>query len=305
MQNRFYSNGKLLLSGEYVVLDGANALAVPTKFGQDLVVTEGSNSQVKWISKDSDGSIWFEGTIDFAEITNKNYISKTENVENLLLDILRQAYLLNPDYIEKSRGYNIETNLTFPKYWGLGTSSTLINNVAQWLNVDAFTLLENSFGGSGYDIASAQNDTAILYQLEDGKPLVTKINFNPDFADNLYFVYLNKKQSSKGAITSYYNNKPVDLSNIIAEINSITQEMLTAVSLTEMEIAMQKHENLISNILMMQTVQEMNFSDYEGVVKSLGAWGGDFVLATSRENPSEYFISKGFPTILTYKEMIL
>lgn len=305
MQNRFYSNGKLLLSGEYVVLDGANALAVPTKFGQDLVVTEGSNSQVKWISKDSDGSIWFEGTIDFAEITNKNYISKTENVENLLLDILRQAYLLNPDYIEKSRGYNIETNLTFPKYWGLGTSSTLINNVAQWLNIDAFTLLENSFGGSGYDIASAQNDTAILYQLEDGKPLVTKINFNPDFADNLYFVYLNKKQSSKGAITSYYNNKPVDLSNIIAEINSITQEMLTAVSLTEMEIAMQKHENLISNILMMQTVQEMNFSDYEGVVKSLGAWGGDFVLATSRENPSEYFISKGFPTILTYKEMIL
>ena len=305
MQNRFYSNGKLLLSGEYVVLDGANALAVPTKFGQDLVVTEGSNSQVKWISKDSDGSIWFEGTIDFAEITNKNYINKTENVENLLLDILRQAYLLNPDYIEKSRGYNIETNLTFPKYWGLGTSSTLINNVAQWLNIDAFTLLENSFGGSGYDIASAQNDTAILYQLEDGKPLVTKINFNPDFADNLYFVYLNKKQSSKGAITSYYNNKPVDLSNIIAEINSITQEMLTADSLTEMEIAMQKHENLISNILMMQTVQEMNFSDYEGVVKSLGAWGGDFVLATSRENPSEYFISKGFPTILTYKEMIL
>lgn len=305
MQNRYYSNGKLLLSGEYVVLDGANALAVPTKFGQDLLVTEGSNSQIKWISKDFDGAIWFEGTIDFAEITNKNYVSKTENVENLLLDILRKAYLLNPDYIENSRGYFIETNLTFPKYWGLGTSSTLINNVAQWLKIDAFTLLENSFGGSGYDIASAQNDTAILYQLENGKPLVTKINFNPDFADNLYFVYLNKKQSSKGAITSYFNNKPVDLSKIIAEANLITDEMLTATTLTSMEIAMQKHENLISNILMMQTVQEMNFSDYEGVVKSLGAWGGDFVLATARENPSEYFISKGFPTILKYKEMIL
>lgn len=305
MQNRYYSNGKLLLSGEYVVLDGANALAVPTKFGQDLLVTEGSNSQIKWISKDFDGAIWFEGTIDFAEITNKNYVSKTENVENLLLDILRKAYLLNPDYIENSRGYIIETNLTFPKYWGLGTSSTLINNVAQWLKIDAYTLLESSFGGSGYDIASAQNDTAILYQLENGKPLVTKINFNPDFADNLYFVYLNKKQSSKGAITSYYNNKPVDLSKIIAEANLITDEMLTATTLTSMEIAMQKHENLISNILMMQTVQEMNFSDYEGVVKSLGAWGGDFVLATARENPSEYFISKGFPTILKYKEMIL
>ncbi len=305
MQNRYYSNGKLLISGEYVVLDGANALAVPTKFGQDLIIKEGNNSQINWISKDSDGSIWFEGTIDFAEITNKNYISKTENVENLLLDILRQAYLLNPDYIKKSKGYNIETNLTFPKFWGLGTSSTLINNVAQWLQIDAFTLLENSFGGSGYDIASAQNDTAILYQLENGKPLVTKIKFNPDFADNLFFVYLNKKQSSKGAITSYYNNKPVDLTRIISEINRITEQMLTATTLTLMEIAMQQHENIISNILMMETVQEVNFSDYEGVVKSLGAWGGDFVLATAKENPSEYFRSKGFNTILTYKEMIL
>ena len=30
----FYSNGKLLITGEYVVLDGAKALALPTKFGQ-------------------------------------------------------------------------------------------------------------------------------------------------------------------------------------------------------------------------------------------------------------------------------
>lgn len=34
----FYSNGKLLLSGEYAVLDGALSLAVPTKYGQLLSV---------------------------------------------------------------------------------------------------------------------------------------------------------------------------------------------------------------------------------------------------------------------------
>jgi mevalonate kinase len=28
----FYSNGKLLLTGEYLVLDGAKSLALPTKF---------------------------------------------------------------------------------------------------------------------------------------------------------------------------------------------------------------------------------------------------------------------------------
>ena len=34
----FYSNGKLLLTGEYLVLNGAVALAIPTKFGQTLTI---------------------------------------------------------------------------------------------------------------------------------------------------------------------------------------------------------------------------------------------------------------------------
>ena len=34
----FYSHGKLLLTGEYLVLDGALALAVPCKLGQSLTV---------------------------------------------------------------------------------------------------------------------------------------------------------------------------------------------------------------------------------------------------------------------------
>lgn len=305
MQNRFYSNGKLLLSGEYVVLDGATALAVPTKYGQDLQITQGANKQIKWTSKDHDGTIWYSGVIEFEEITNKNYIANIENVESALLEILREAYLLNPSYIQNSDGYNIVTHLTFPKFWGLGTSSTLINNIAQWLKIDAFTLLNNSFGGSGYDIASAQNDSPILYQLEQGKPLVTKITYDPNFAEHLYFVYLNKKQSSKGAIASYYSNKPVNLDKIISEVNSITASMVTAESLSKMEIAMQKHENLLSSILEMQTAYETHFSDYDGVIKSLGAWGGDFVLATARTNPRDYFIAKGFDTIIPYRDMIL
>ncbi len=305
MQNRFYSNGKLLLSGEYVVLDGATALAVPTKFGQDLIVSEGANKQIKWISKDYDGTMWYNGTITFDEITNKNYIENIENVQSALLEILREAYLLNPSYINNSDGYTIVTNLTFPKYWGLGTSSTLINNIAQWLQIDAFKLLKNSFGGSGYDIASAQNDTPILYHLRNGNPVVTKIKYNPSFASNLYFVYLNKKQSSKGAIASYFSNKPVNLTSIISEVDSITAEMVSAISIEKMEHAMQKHENLLSNILEMQTAHEAHFSDYDGVVKSLGAWGGDFVLVTARTNPADYFISKGFDTIIPYRDMIL
>jgi len=87
----------------------------------------------------------------------------------------------------------------------LGTSSTLINNIAQWLQIDAFELLNNSFGGSGYDIACAQYDTPIFYRLENQKPNVTPVDFQPQFASNLYFVYLNQKQNSKNAIAAYYN----------------------------------------------------------------------------------------------------
>ena len=34
----YYSNGKLLITGEYSVLEGAKSLAIPTNFGQDLVI---------------------------------------------------------------------------------------------------------------------------------------------------------------------------------------------------------------------------------------------------------------------------
>jgi hypothetical protein len=53
---------------------------------------------------------------------------------------LHEAYKLNPDFITNSNGYNITTELG-SKSWGLGTSSTLINNT-QWLQIDAFTLLK-------------------------------------------------------------------------------------------------------------------------------------------------------------------
>ena len=52
-------------------------------------------------------------------------------------------------------------------------------------------------------------------------------------------------------------------------------------------------------------VKEIHFEDFSGVVKSLGAWGGDFAMVISRNNPKDYFASKGFDTVLSYDEMIL
>ncbi len=303
MEKTFYSNGKLLITGEYLVLDGAKSLALPTKFGQYLKVSSGGLGQIRWTSFDFDNSIWFEETISFNEIINfkdSDNLSKRET----LIKILHEAHLLNADFLKSSFGYSISTALTFPKLWGLGTSSTLINNIAQWLQIDAYTLLKNSFGGSGYDIACAQNETPILYQLENRLPIVEKVNFSPVFRDNIYFVYLNKKQSSKTAIENYYKNKK-NLDIDFQIINEITTAVLNSNSLEEFCDLLDKHEKVMSEILELPTVKENSFPDFDGSIKSLGAWGGDFVMAVSKENPTAYFEKKGYNTIVTYKDMIL
>lgn len=294
-----------MLTGEYVVLDGAKALAFPTKFGQDMVVLPGSDEKIEWQSIDADGSVWFEDVIAFDEISNPAYEEKHDSVRNTLLEILHEAYLKNPEFITSSNGYSITTHLGFPKKWGLGTSSTLINNIAQWLNIDAFELLENSFGGSGYDIACAQYDTPVLYWLENGKPMVETAAFEPAFADHLYFVYLNRKQSSKAAIASYYRNRVDHITPVIEKIDRITTAALNAPDLGSFARELEKHESVMSGVLEMKTVKEALFPDFHGVVKSLGGWGGDFVLAISRDNPTTYFAERGFDTIVPFREMIL
>ena len=304
MKKTFYSNGKLLITGEYLVLDGANAFALPTKFGQNLIIEEGSNQEIHWKSYDADGSIWFEDTILFSEI--RNYIpNENETVRNTLITILYQASIQNASFLAENQGYIITTELTFSRKWGLGTSSTLINNIAQWLKIDAFDLLNTSFGGSGYDIACAQNDTPIIYRLEKGKPIVVQTTFDPDFTDKIYFVYLNKKQSSKTAIANYNTNKNHNLDKNITQNNKITAEITLATTVEEFSNAIDKHEARMSIILENNTVKELLFNDFKGSIKSLGAWGGDFIMVVSKENPTNYFSSKGYETIFTFEELIL
>jgi mevalonate kinase len=304
MKRTFYSNGKLLITGEYLVLDGAKAFALPTKFGQNLIVESGLNKEFQWKSYDSDGSIWFEDTILFSEITTAAK-TEEESVRTTLIRILREAYLLNSAFITKSNGFKVTTQLSFPKNWGLGTSSTLINNIGQWLEIDAYKLLNNSFGGSGYDIACAQYSNPIIYQLDHGKPNVEKVVFSPAFTSNIYFVYLNKKQNSKTAIAAYRKNKKNNLTETIATIDCLTQEVLLASNVQSFAAAVKKHEFEMSVMLKIPTVKDTLFLDFSGTVKSLGAWGGDFVMVIATENPIDYFMSKGYATIIPYDEMIL
>ncbi|WP_370477043.1 GYDIA family GHMP kinase [Tamlana flava] len=298
----FYSHGKLLLTGEYVVLDGAMSLAVPTKYGQSLTVENLDQPKIIWQSLDEKGKVWFEGEFQLNEISTSH--ATLNDVSKKLIQILDAAKTLNPEFLINSIGCKITTRLDFPRNWGLGTSSTLINNVAQWANVDAYQLLEKTFGGSGYDIACAQKDYAITYQIINSKPIVNTAEFNTSFKDCLYFIHLNRKQNSREGIKHYHSNK-VNASNIINEINVITAKIISAKTLEEFDALIASHETLIAEITNQKTIKELLFEDFNGGLKSLGAWGGDFVLATSKSDPTSYFKVKGFETVIPYTSMIL
>ena len=268
--NRFYSNGKLLITGEYLVLDGALALAVPTKFGQDLMMEKVVGNQLIWSSLTTDGSCWFEAVFDLPNIRlvhatfQSEQEGKHEYIAETLQELLLEARKLNQDFLNNQQGIHIKTQLTFPRDWGLGSSSTLINNIAQWAQVDPFKLLWNAFGGSGYDIACAMNDTPILYKLEHKKPVVDRWNFDPSFKEQLFFVHLNQKQNSREGIERYRaqncGQEKLDL------VSGLTSRMASAQDLPEFDCLIKEHEEIISSIIGLQPVKDELFPDYFGQV---------------------------------------
>jgi len=301
--NTFYSNGKLLLTGEYLILDGALALAIPTTYGQSLTVEPNNQNYLVWKSLDDQGKVWFE-----AELTVGDALTvKTTNdqaIAERLLQILTAAKNQNTEFLTEDMGITISTKNDFPKNWGLGTSSTLINNVAQWASIDAYTLLKATFGGSGYDIACAKHNAPLTYQLEAQDRTIIERTFNPEFHNHLYFVFLNKKQNSRDGIAAYENQKN-NISKAISEITNITNAMLSCTTLETFQFLMDSHETIIANIIKLQPVKERLFKDFNGSIKSLGAWGGDFVLVASKAQPESYFKHKGYHTIIPYTEMVL
>ena len=301
----YRSNGKLLLTGEYVVLDGARALALPTTYGQSLIVQPKNSNTINWKSYNELNDVWYK---DEFLLEDNEILKQGQNgnaVSNRLIEILIAAKTLNPHFLNEKEGFDIATHQDFNRLWGLGTSSTLINNIADWAKVDAYKLLNKTFGGSGYDIACAKHNTAITFRLKNNRePLVNSVKFNPSFKNQLYFVYLNQKQNSRDGIASYKKLSKLN-NSIIEEINNITDAIIKTETLSGFNALIDSHEAIISKLIQQDTVKSKFFKDFKGSVKSLGAWGGDFVLVTSEAEPSSYFKSKGFDTVIPYSNMVL
>ncbi|SDK91616.1 Mevalonate kinase [Salinimicrobium catena] len=303
---KFYSHGKLLITGEYVVLDGATALALPTRFGQSIEVKKAENGFIQWTSYDHEENIWFEAEIALDEITRHTVEQKEEDkFRKRLVFILREAHQANPKLLQKDKGFQVTTFTEFPLDWGLGTSSTLIANIANWFSIDPFELQEKTFGGSGYDIAVAIEDSAVTYELTKSGRSILTTSFHPDFSDSIFFVHLNRKQNSRESIQHYKKQEKEALATACEKISRLTHQVITCSSLSEFNLLLEIHEQIISQLINLPKVKTSFFPDYSGGIKSLGGWGGDFILATGGEAEQDYFRKKGYETIIPYSEMIL
>ena len=295
-----FSHGKLLLTSEYVVLDGALALALPTKWGQEFFVSEHSDgkSLINWTALHQ-GKSWLNATIDYQD--GKVLSTNIPESAAFILKVLMKVKKLSAIQLKQDSSYSIKTDLQFPANFGLGSSSTLMNNLAQWAQIDAFELNKTCLGGSGYDIAVAQEQAAILYQNLPERN-VQKIDFNPCFKNDLIFIHLNQKQNSREGINLYRSKEKSP--QLLEEFSILTKAILQVQTLEEFSELMMLHEKKLSEFLGIETVKEKHFETCPSFVKSLGAWGGDFVMSSKFSGYQDYFSGKGFTSVFSYEDLI-
>jgi mevalonate kinase len=302
----YKGNGKLLLSGEYFVLNGANALALPTRMGQSFKVKEQSRGyDLVWKSYDKDDNLWFEAKYS---LYNFNILQSTDEEKAQWLGNLIQACCKqNSEFLSTWKGYQVISKIEYPIQWGLGSSSTLINFLAEWADINPYILLFDTLGGSGYDVACARAEGPLIYQMGEEAISINHLGKSLPGAKYLYFVFSGNSQDTYKEIENY-TNKTKPSKEVIDRISKISEEFGSVSSYNLIIDLVEEHEDIISAHLEKPKTKDRLFPDFWGQVKSLGAWGGDFYLAVSNkgtEKTQQYFNEKGYNVFFEYDEIIL
>ena len=303
----YYAHAKLLLTGEYWVLHGARALGIPLSVGQSLNVRHrrSYDPHLTWTAKDHRGQVWFKEQFEFWHFKP---LSKNPTPEAFVLQsILQEARVHNKHFLRDEVDVEVETKTGFPREWGLGSSSSLIVAIAQWARVSPFSLQEKVFGGSGADVAISQAQGPIVFERQGKSVAWRPVVFNPSFKNQLYFLYLGRKQSTLEAIKEFApsaSEAPFE----VMRVSGLTEEILRCQDLGRFTELLSDHDHLVSRAIGMPSLMQSRFGDFHGYVKGLGAWGGDFALVASSLEHGEvrnYFESRGYSTLIAFCEMSL
>ena len=291
----FYAHGKLLLTGEYAITQGANGFAVPTTLGQKLTVKFLDSPNIHWQAYTATGDCWLD-----VLLSSQLEILKTDQPKEAQ-HLVKQLQIVAAHSDKLTGGLHFKTHLEFDRSWGLGSSSTFTSLLAQFANLDVLDLFHGAHGGSGYDLACASATGPILYHIEKGLAEVTPVKCAPDFADDLAFVFSGKKQLTSESL-ALVEKQPFNQQQI-QKINELTAAFVGASTLERLESVMREHEEFIGGHLGMLPVSEHLFKGYDGAVKSLGGWGGDFVLVTRYSKNQQWLNENGFKHTLPLRTL--
>jgi mevalonate kinase len=296
----YYANGKLLLSGEYLVLQGAKALALPLNKGQQLTVQEGLHSAYLHWKALYNEKVWFECVLD--PLGFKVISATDQDKATTLSRVFNTIKQLSPSFQPMSDTQFI-TRLDADPQWGFGSSSTLISVLSQWAGVNALQLNELIFNGSGFDIACAQAQGPILYQKDQP---IQPVRLDYPFTDKLYLVYSGAKKSTLPEVRSFLENNKVS-NNLIEQMSALSEGFAQCQDQLTFHQLIRQHEAVVGKLIRQKPIKESLFNDFQGEVKSLGAWGGDYYLfssLSSHTNTKKYFENKGLNIIFRWSELI-
>jgi len=300
----FRAHGKLLISAEYMVLHGSKALAVPLQSGQVLQRIRSENQGIFSWEACYGPEVWFKASYDSSSlvILETTDQGKAESLCKLILACIELA----PSFQQELFTWDVETDLEFSPLWGFGSSSTLIALMAEWAEVNPLELHYMISEGSGYDVACAIAEQPILYWLRDDEPHYQHVPFDPPFADQLYFVWLGTKQNTREHLVSIAEHMNPGYEEI-RHFSSLSQQMIEASELSDFQRLMEEHEDRLSALIQLEKVSTSRFPDLPGRAKSLGAWGGDFVMIAAETDPDRlinYLNGKGINTIFRFKDLV-
>lgn len=269
-----------------------------------MKVRESSGAEIHWISQNENSEKWFECKLNLIDFS----IEKTTDEERagFIQSLIRAAAQLNSDFLSQWKKYRVVTQLEFDSEWGWGSSSTLTTNLARWAELSPFELYFETQKGSGYDVAAAMASGPILYQKSEEELSFEGFDMNPDLLDHMYVFYQGKKSDSAKSVRSWKSVKKWT-SGDVALVSEMSEKIAGGCGVSEAIDIFKEHERLLSGLLDLPLVQDQ-YSGFEGgVIKSLGAWGGDFALALHPDqNYSEnYFKSHSIDTWFRLADIVL
>ncbi len=298
------ANAKLLLTGEYLVLLGAKAIALPLRFGQELTILPGDGQHISWESEDINGC-WFSATFNGQGVAVDG---NRREASRFVSTILKEAEVLSPGFLARLGGHRLVVTADFDLSWGLGSSSSLISLVAQLAGVDPFLLHRRVSVGSGYDVIAAQQARPFLFQLVGGIPEHSPVALPSFFSKHLFFAYLGKKQETATNVSQFLSFSAAVEPILVNTVSDISLQIPHLSSVGELCHLVAQHEEVISQILGVDSIKKASFPDFKGCTKSLGAWGGDFALFCSEEPESyvrAYIEGKGLSPLFRFDEIVL